>query len=247
MKTDTDIVGFSHDIRNMLATIRLLAEQIEQRGETDVRHLARRVARMTDTCTAFCNRTIELKRERSPSERTDKIEMRAFLGEIAEQLDPGQVRNFTVQVDCPPYLVANLCSVRLHRVLFNILHNSADALSGQQNGEISVRAERRGRNLVIEVEDSGPGFDHESVLDGWTIPRADRGEDERIRGIGLPTAFALMREMGGRLTLARSGPGGTVFRLTVPNCLFDVVPGQNARVSTQAAPARVRSTATAYR
>jgi signal transduction histidine kinase len=94
----------------------------------------------------------------------------------------------------------------LKTVLANLLHN---AMAHTPDGEVvTVRANRAGAQVVIEVEDHGPGVDPAEV------PRLLRpfqkgeasGRGPEGAGLGLPIALLYSRALGGDLEI-RTGLG----------------------------------------
>ena len=84
----------------------------------------------------------------------------------------------------------------LYRVAQEALHN---ALRHSGAGTVRVRLARIGRRVTLEVGDDGHGF----------TPEAPTG------GVGLASMRQRATNVGGALTI-KSGPPGTVVRMTVP-------------------------------
>lgn len=106
----------------------------------------------------------------------------------------------------------------LSQVLINLLKNAMQALQGQENGRIYLRA-HGGDSVIIEVIDNGPG-----------IPR-DLWEDIFIpffttktagSGIGLSLSRQIVRMHGGDLQITSEPYTETRFTLTLP-----LPPGRN--------------------
>ncbi|GAB4265755.1 MAG: hypothetical protein Kow0092_18330 [Deferrisomatales bacterium] len=99
-------------------------------------------------------------------------------------------------------------------------HVVSNAVKFTERGQVTLDARPVGDVLRCTVSDTGPG-----------VPEADRfrifepfhqageGGDTRVAtglGIGLTLARQALERMGGRLELAETGPGGSVFVLDVP-------------------------------
>ena len=110
-------------------------------------------------------------------------------------------------VDAPAVTV-EVDPVLLGRAVGNLVGNARQA-----GGEpVCVRA-RVGSELVIEVEDQGPGFPpelRERAFEPFVRGRADGS------GLGLAIVAAVARAHGGSVRLAVTGPGRTVVELTLP-------------------------------
>lgn len=95
--------------------------------------------------------------------------------------------------------------------LSNLLNNAVRALG--PGGFIRVDAQRSGpRTVTLRVRDNGPGLPAELVE---KLFRPKEGSAVRGSGIGLAIARQLLRAAGGHLALGSTGPGGTVFEITV--------------------------------
>lgn len=111
--------------------------------------------------------------------------------------------------------------VRLEQVLVNLLSNALDAVAAAPVRRILIRAETSGGaqagepdTVLIEVRDSGPGIAAElagQIFDPFfTTKPMGTG-----LGLGLSISYNIVRDFGGVLSVAESGPGGTAFVLTL--------------------------------
>jgi len=74
-----------------------------------------------------------------------------------------------------------------------------------------------GSDAIIEVIDSGPGIPAElqpRLFDRYN--RTGRPSESGGSGLGLSISKSAIEMNGGKLTLASSGPTGSVFRITLP-------------------------------
>ncbi len=101
----------------------------------------------------------------------------------------------------------------LHQVVVNLLKNACDA-SGPQ-APIVVRAWREADELVVEVEDHGPGIPEE-VRARVFEPFFTTKSPGRGTGLGLPLSARLVEKFGGRIGLTCPNGGGTTVRVTLP-------------------------------
>jgi two-component system sensor histidine kinase BaeS len=117
---------------------------------------------------------------------------------------------------------------RFAEVLANLLDNALRHTRAGGAVRVAVVAEPRG--AVLEVIDTGDGFD---PLDAERIfERFYRADSSRTRtsagsGIGLTIARAIVAAHGGTLTATSGGPGtGATFRIRLPGYLPGRVPGR---------------------
>lgn len=98
------------------------------------------------------------------------------------------------------------------QVLINLIKNAKEALSGRENGEISVLVQGNSAKASLSVTDNGPGIPAD-VKDEIFVPfftTKDKGN-----GIGLSLSKQIMKVHGGDITVDSSDKG-TRFSLTLP-------------------------------
>ena len=103
---------------------------------------------------------------------------------------------------------------RLTQALVQLAANAADHT--EAGDPISVAAYRHGDQVVLTVEDSGPGVPPE--LRASLFDRFRRGDDARHEGAGLGLAIvrSIARAHGGEAHIGDSALGGAVFSLVFP-------------------------------
>jgi signal transduction histidine kinase len=100
----------------------------------------------------------------------------------------------------------------LNQVWANLLDNALDA--APEGGHVSVRASCRGRNLLVSVEDDGPGVPA-SIRERIFEPLFTTKPVGAGTGQGLDIARKVVDSHGGDITVD-SEPGRTVFTVTLP-------------------------------
>ncbi|AHH96544.1 sensor histidine kinase [Kutzneria albida] len=120
-------------------------------------------------------------------------------------------RQVTAEVIDSPEVVAD--PVRLRQVLGNLVGNAV------RHGDVTVRAEQVGEQVVISVRDTGPGIAPEDlphVFDRFW--RADRSRSRQTGGSGLGLAIVrnLVRLHGGTVTAESTLGEGATFTLRLP-------------------------------
>ncbi|MGP0017901.1 MAG: sensor histidine kinase [Candidatus Sulfotelmatobacter sp.] len=126
-----------------------------------------------------------------------------------------RTRNVRVELDIAPDLPFLAVSEdEIKQILLNLLNNSSDALEGVAGGkQISIRAYQHGRQAVIEVEDTGPGFGNLSrALDPfYTTKPAGKGT-----GLGLSVCYGIVKKRGGDLEIENVKPRGARVTIKLP-------------------------------
>ena len=100
--------------------------------------------------------------------------------------------------------------------LGNLIENAIEAVKGQESDKrnISILFTDIGNDILVEVEDSGPGI---ATVD---IPHIfDQGFSTKNgvnRGIGLALTYQAIKRIGGRIMLEESDMGGACFVMIIP-------------------------------
>lgn len=123
----------------------------------------------------------------------------------------------TFDID-PTTLDATVPSLILQPIAENAIRYAVTPRSG---GQIRVRAERRGDDVFLSVEDDGPG-----------LPLDERSETSLTEGLGLSNSKDRIRQLydgRGRFELDNGRAGGTVVSMTLPYRKFEGAVVQGAR------------------
>lgn len=101
-------------------------------------------------------------------------------------------------------------------ILENAIYHGMEYADGE--GEIHIRAFREGENVIIEVEDNGPGMSQE-VVEQLLKPQGSAGPKAKGSGIGLRNVHQRIRLTFGEpygLSIRSEPDSGTVVRICLP-------------------------------
>lgn len=101
----------------------------------------------------------------------------------------------------------------LNQVWTNMIDNAIDAMEGA--GRIVLRTRRDGEQVVVEIEDDGPGIPPE-ILPRIFEPFFTSKPQGEGTGLGLDMAWRIVNEEHHGTIRAESWPGQTVFQVSVP-------------------------------
>ncbi len=204
--------GVAHEVRNslgaLLAHMRLLEADHPGLGGDDhfraLREEAARVEQVVRNLLEFA-RPLPLARE-TVALRELLLQEASLLRESSPALE--------VKVECPEGLEAGADPDALSRAVRNLARNAAEAASTTgRSGRVRLQAEETSGEVVIAVEDDGPGLPagmEESLFTPFSSQKPGG------TGLGLPIARKIAREHGGDLVPFRSDLGGAGFRLILP-------------------------------
>ena len=102
----------------------------------------------------------------------------------------------------------------LNQVFVNLLNNAQQALQGKP-GSIILRSGVEGEQAWVEIEDTGEGIP-ESILPRIFDPFYTTRPVGQGAGLGLSSAYGVVQQHGGKITVSSRVGVGSVFRVTLP-------------------------------
>lgn len=231
---DDFLVNVSHEIRTPINAVCGMSEAILQgnlpmdvrRDVTDIQTAGRNLLSTVSNILDFSELgtgKLELAEEsyNITSTITDIINMALIM-------DNG--RHLELIVDCDADLPSNLLGdeQKLRRIIVNLLSN---AIKFTKEGgvilRIKSRREKYGINLQVSIKDSGIGIeraDMEKIFTSFSQVNSRRSREEGGVGLGLAITQALIRSMGGFITVNSTPGAGSEFQFTIPQKLLDETP-----------------------
>jgi signal transduction histidine kinase len=205
----TAVSKINHDLRNILATARLVTDGLTASAAPEVRRVAPRLLDAIDRAVALCTRTLDFSREGTPPLALSRFLLAPLIDEIGPGLAISE-EDLVIEDAIPPDLAIEADRDQLYRVFMNLARNAIEAGARR----LRFSAARDGGTLMIDVTDDGPGLPpkaRENLFRPFYGSARPGGS-----GLGLSIARELIRAHGGELTLASSAGTGTVFRLALP-------------------------------
>ncbi|MBP2307093.1 ATP-binding protein [Azospirillum melinis] len=224
--------GVGHELNQPLAAIRSYAHNGRKLiGLGRVEEAEGNLGKIADLTARMANITNHLKRfARRPDSRLGAVELAPVI-QGALSLFGNRLREEAVAVelalpDADPAsgtpLRVRAEEVRLEQVLVNLLSNALDAVAGAPVRRILIRAGivdegedgEEGGAVRIEVRDSGSGIAADPVAQIFDPFFTTKPVGTGL-GLGLSISYNIVRDFGGVLSVAESGPDGTAFVLTL--------------------------------
>ncbi|HYM74008.1 MAG TPA: HAMP domain-containing sensor histidine kinase [Stellaceae bacterium] len=204
----TAVTKINHDLRNILATARLVTDGLTASTASEVRKVAPRLVDAIDRAVALCTRTLDFSREGAPPFAPSRFPLRPLI----EEIGPGLAlrEDVAIELDVPPDLTIRADRDQMYRVLLNLACNSVEAGSRR----LRISAASVDGTIAIDVADDGPGLPPRA-RDNLFRPFAASARPGGS-GLGLAIARELTRLHGGDLVLVASTGAGTTFRITMP-------------------------------
>jgi PAS domain S-box-containing protein len=133
-------------------------------------------------------------------------------GSVAHQL---QERGAELLIEAVPDLTSDRLAVE--QIFGNLVDNAVKYLHPSRPGRIEVRGRALGANVVYEVEDNGRGIDPKDFERIFDLFRRSGAQDKQGEGIGLAHVRALVRRLGGTISVSSRLGEGSTFTVVLPS------------------------------
>lgn len=110
-------------------------------------------------------------------------------------------------------LQTKLNPIQLEQVLVNLLSNAIQAVEHQVEKQITVSLWQQGKEIVIQIEDSGLGIEQqhlEQLFDPFFTTK------QNGLGLGLSISQQIVQSMGGQISVDNGSLGGACFQIHLP-------------------------------
>lgn len=202
--------GINHELNQPLAAIRSYADngkQFLQKGRMDeamwnleqIGELTERMAQIGVQLKLFSKKS---------SGQIVTVPLHGVIDGALEILKPS-LKNANIETRVHlniPALEVRANHVLLQQVLVNLISNAIQAMEGQEIKRLSIECTGEEGNVVVAVDDNGPGVSeehlHEIFEPFFTTKKSGQG-----LGLGLAISDRIIRDFGGKIRLVRNKDG----------------------------------------
>ncbi|MEM6440072.1 MAG: stimulus-sensing domain-containing protein [Pseudomonadota bacterium] len=216
--TESFAADVAHEIKNPLTSLRSAVETLRYaRKDQDrtrllqvIEHDVARLDRLVTDISNASRLDAELVRE-----AREPFDLGRLLCAIAEfNASKADARGARIETRLPegPMVMRGI-EGRLAQVFVNLIDNAVSF--SPEGGAIRLSADAREGEIVVTVEDQGPGIPDEnlaSIFERFYSERPDREDFGQHSGLGLSISRQIVDAHGGRLEAANIGPAGAARR-----------------------------------
>ena len=221
-----NIMGFTSELEAAMKTVgpyvagdTTLADRARVATEEDIPEALRFIRASTGKMDGLINAILKLSREGRRELRPEPVDLVTLFKNAA-----ASVRHQTDEVGAEisvassaPALVSD--RLAMEQIVGNVVDNAVKYLSRDRPGRIAITAGETARRVHIDIADNGRGIaeqDHERIFE---LFRRAGAQDRPGEGIGLAHVRALVRRLGGDITVQSELGRGTTFRIDLPRRL----------------------------
>jgi two-component system osmolarity sensor histidine kinase EnvZ len=196
------LAGVSHDLRTPLTRLRLALAMLpkDEAWRADVTEMTDDVEEMDRMIGGY----LAFARGEG-TEQAKEIDLAAMLTDVAAAARRGGAN---IEISVPDKLTVSLRADAVRRAITNLVDNAR-----RHAGRITLSAMSRGRSVLVNVDDDGPGIAAERRED---VFRPFKSDATGGTGLGLTIARDIVRAHGGDISLEDSPLGGLRARVRLP-------------------------------
>ncbi len=194
--------GISHDLRTPLTRMKLQLAFIKDK------EITKKLSNDVDEMEKMLNEYLQF----SKSNFTEKNEDFNLSELIEETLNQYQNKDIVINQEKEVYFMGRKNLIK--RCLSNLIDNATNF-----GNKIKVKQQKIKRNILIFVEDDGPGIsenEYENVLKPFYKIDKSRNQTKSSVGLGLSIASDIIRSHGGNIELGKSELGGLKIKIVLP-------------------------------
>jgi len=212
--------GIVHDVKNPLAVIKGLAEELdeEELGEdvneslAMIRDSAAKANRIVTDLLKFARQSTPTKNQRDLRDTMDtSLRLTEYLTRKSG------VKVITDYPESP--VMAMVDAQQIEQVLVNLITNAVQAMP--DGGEIKVKVYRNHEEVGVLIRDTGVGIPDENLSRIFDPFFTTKPEDEGT-GLGLSVSYGIMAQHGGRIDVESQLGEGSTFTLHFPPGLLEM-------------------------
>jgi signal transduction histidine kinase len=169
------------------------------------------IAKMDRLITAILNLTREGRREFEPVQIDTRELIESIVSTVAHQASEALAE---IHIAPLPEIISD--RLALEQIFSNLIDNALKYLKPGVPGEIHVRGRTKLGFAIFEIADNGRGIDpkdHQRIFD---LFRRAGEQDKPGQGIGLAHVRALVRRLGGTMSVSSELHSGSTFTITLP-------------------------------
>ena len=169
------------------------------------------IGKMDRLISAILNLTREGRREFEPVRIDTRELIEGIVSTVAHQAMEAQAQ---IRIEPLPAIVSD--RLALEQIFSNLIDNALKYLKTGVPGDIQVRGRTKLGFAIFEITDNGRGIDPKDHQRIFELFRRAGTQDKPGQGIGLAHVRALVRRLGGTMSVASELHHGSTFTITLP-------------------------------
>lgn len=214
------VTNASHELKTPVATILASAETLQiaiEKAPDRVPQFAANIEQAARSLSRMISDLLDLSRLEGRTSEFVAVDLEAVVTEVVDELSgPAEERQISLQMETTPVII-NGSSSDISLAIRNLVDNAIRYTDA--SGAVEVRLEKRGREAVVTVVDTGAGIprrDLDRVFERFYRVDAARSRATGGTGLGLSIVRHVAESHGGRVSVESRLGSGSTFTLRLP-------------------------------
>ena len=186
-------------------------KQLSQDFSEALEFIKSSIAKMDRLISAILNLTREGRREFEPVRIDTRELIEGIVATVAHQAVEAKAE---IHLSPLPQITSD--RLALEQIFSNLIDNALKYLIPGVPGEIFIRGRTKLGFAIFEIADNGRGIDPKDHQRIFELFRRAGAQDKPGQGIGLAHVRALVRRLGGTMSVSSELNGGSTFTITLP-------------------------------
>ncbi|KQW23190.1 histidine kinase [Afipia sp. Root123D2] len=169
------------------------------------------IGKMDRLISAILNLTREGRREFNPVRIDTRELVEGIISTVAHQASEADAQ---IRVEPLPEIVSDRLS--MEQIFSNLIENALKYLKPGVPGDIAISGRNKLGFVIFDITDNGRGIDEKDHQRIFDLFRRAGTQDKPGQGIGLAHVRALVRRMGGTITVSSELGKGSTFTIALP-------------------------------
>ena len=205
------ISNINHDLRNMLSSAQLVSDHLSTIDNPVVQQLAPRFVKAIARAIRLCENTLQYGGSEAEDLTIRTFNLHNLIDDVSTSLGLLDNNKIKLHNNVSQGQKLKADNDQIFRVLMNICRNAVQAIG--ESGNITIESSINNDQITIDVSDDALGIP-EKIKENLFQPfkTGSRGGT----GLGLAISKEIINAHGGKLSLLKSDPEGSIFRIILP-------------------------------
>jgi two-component system phosphate regulon sensor histidine kinase PhoR len=219
------VANVSHELKTPITSIKGFVETLRDGAIDDAENVPRFldiISRNANRLNAIIEDLLLLSKIEQGEEADQIVLTKESLKNVLSMAitvceSPAQEKQIVLQLDCAPHIKAKVNPDLFEQAVVNLLDNAIKYSDPQST--INIKAERRGNQVIISVQDFGCGISEEHLPRLFErFYRVDKARSRQLGGTGLGLAIVkhIVNAHRGTITVESTPGQGSIFSISLP-------------------------------
>lgn len=211
--------GLGHDIANLILPMKCHLDALRAAagpGVRDAHFAALREAMefLRQLCDGLRLCAMDPRNPGNESDSSQTTDVAAWWKRFGPVVTPSIPKDVRLRTEFEPGIVLAIAPHQFSQAMLNLLGNASEAISGEGQITVRVKADKPSATATVEVRDNGAGMTAEVRRHAFE-PFFTTKKRARSTGLGLSVVHSIVTSVGGSVTIDSSPDEGTTITLTL--------------------------------